>query len=374
MSTSAAADGCGAASVSSRSIVQNSGCFGSKMSARSASSFWSICRRGDDGRLLVARDFGLGLDDVDRRHGADFHARPVVACSVCRARSSDACATIRLKRAPTRFQYGFRTWRTVVTICCRSWTSEISRFFFCTSSCVRGAVDAWSPRSSGWVTLKLRVENEPRVEVREDVVRFPARGVPPDRVARARSAAPGRCRPVPNNCLLVQGVLRRRRTGCREPRPCCCEVHLTREVRRPTPCGLVDGEVLQLRIDALDLDVEVLLERQLHGLVERQLADGPATPLLLNRRRLRRGVPAAVSGAAWAGPGTARPAGAASVALAAPVAASVALAAGPAPAVRRWAPPVRKRTAAQRGRERRATLAGQAGTACASGKSPRDGR
>ena len=36
-------------------------------------------RGRDDGRFLVAGDFGFGADDVDRRHRADFDAGPVVA-------------------------------------------------------------------------------------------------------------------------------------------------------------------------------------------------------------------------------------------------------------------------------------------------------
>jgi hypothetical protein len=76
--------------------------------------------------------------------------------SVCRARSSEACATPRLKRAPTRVQYALRTCRIVVTTCWRSWTSEISRFLRCTSSCTR-LPSMVRPRSSGCVTLS---ENE----------------------------------------------------------------------------------------------------------------------------------------------------------------------------------------------------------------------
>ena len=42
--------------------------------------FGQIDLRGGQNRgLFVARDFGFGADDVDRRHGADFDARPVVA-------------------------------------------------------------------------------------------------------------------------------------------------------------------------------------------------------------------------------------------------------------------------------------------------------
>ena len=52
-----------------------------------------------------------------------------------------------------------------------------------------------------------------------------------------------------------------------------CELRLQArgcQRRRPQRLGLRDAEVLDLRIDALDADAQVLLERELHCIVHRQ--------------------------------------------------------------------------------------------------------
>jgi hypothetical protein len=47
-----------------------------------------------------------------------------------------------------------------------------------------------------------------------------------------------------------------------------------REVRLPEAARLRDAHVLNLRVEARDLDPEILFERQLDGLVRRQAPDG----------------------------------------------------------------------------------------------------
>ena len=46
------------------------------------------------------------------------------------------------------------------------------------------------------------------------------------------------------------------------------------KLRDPETARLGDGDVLDLRVQPLDLDAEVLLERQLHRIVDRQPAHG----------------------------------------------------------------------------------------------------
>ena len=59
-------------------VVQKSGCDGFMMSTRSASSADLNLAFGHDHLFLGPRDFGLGLDDVDRRNRAELHLLLVV--------------------------------------------------------------------------------------------------------------------------------------------------------------------------------------------------------------------------------------------------------------------------------------------------------
>jgi hypothetical protein len=60
-----------------------------------------------------------------------------------------------------------------------------------------------------------------------------------------------------------------------------------RDARQPDAARERDLEVLQLRVDALDLHVEVLLQGQLHGLVDAELPRRSAAALFLDGRGLR---------------------------------------------------------------------------------------
>ena len=74
---------------------------------------------------------------------------------------------------------------------------------------------------------------------------------------------------------------------------CCVELFVRLDVRvgAHDAARLGDGDVLNLRIEPLDLDAQVLLERQLHRLVDRQpahrawLPATAATPAAVRRPR-----------------------------------------------------------------------------------------
>ena len=137
-------------SVGSIRAVQKSGADGLKTSARIASCCALDRRFGEDHRFFAGRDFGFGLDDVERRHGADLDAGAVVLERLLR----------ELERLALHVEVADRVHQVVDTRCarcarcsaidCCSCMSEISLFFWLTSSCWR-VPSILKLRSSGCV-------------------------------------------------------------------------------------------------------------------------------------------------------------------------------------------------------------------------------
>ena len=118
------------------------------------------------------------------------------------------------------------------------------------------------PRSSGCTRSKLSAEDEPRVEAREGAVRGAARRVPADVQRRAGRAAAARSRRVPENERLVS-VSSRARQEAVGHLVAVAELHAAGQLRQPDAPRDVDLLLGDLRVDALDLHVQVLLEGDL---------------------------------------------------------------------------------------------------------------
>ena len=232
-----------------------------------------------DDRLVVPRDLRLRFDDVDRRHGADLHAPFVVPEQALRQlqRLTLCRQVVDLERqVPVRVLHVARR----LDDRRRSCTSALSRDFLLISSCCR-MLSILKSRSSGWRDVQEHVRAQQRIEVAEDVRRARARAVPAERIAGA-----GRQHLVEANRRRERRVGDlRQAAGQRVGRRVVGRVVVEAggEFRRPEAPRLGDGDVLDLRVHPLDLDAEVLFERQLHRIVDRQPAHRSRPP----RRRLR---------------------------------------------------------------------------------------
>ena len=237
-------------------------------------------RLGEDHRFLALRHFRFRLHDVDRRHGADFHAGAIflqrtlreiqrLALHVEAADGEDQIPVGVLHR-PGGGGDGFLHLH-VGDLAVLARDLQL----------LAGAVDAEVAQQ------RLReVEREVRPglrrEVGEDVVGGGAVVLPADLVA---GAAPGQGRLQPEVqgggvVLELVDVAGQQRVDRGVAVRSLCK---GREGRGPGRPGQRDADVLQLRVQPHHFEVGVLLERQFHGVGDRQ-------PLLGGRRRrLRRG-------------------------------------------------------------------------------------
>ena len=175
----------------------------------------------------------------------------------------------------------------MATICCRSWTSVISWFFLEILNCARLHVDL-EPAPQRLHEVEAHRRRQLRVEVGERVVRGAAGGVPADDERRARLEqlldAGGAAEGAAGQGFLGAGAGQEAVGHL----VAVAELHAAGQLRQPHAARDVDVGLGQLRVDALDLHVEVLLEGDLHGLLDGQPAGRTTALLLLDRRRLRR--------------------------------------------------------------------------------------
>ncbi len=232
--------------------------------------------RADDG-FLARGDFRLRLDDVDRRHRPDPDARLVVLQRLARQierlllhferRNVVGEVPVRVLDAADRRQHGLAQLHVRDLAILRADQQLPAR-----------PIDLEIPQERLRVgRAELRPEH--RVGQVEGVVALQPLAAPRDLVVRSPAQLLVRAE-APLHLLSAQRgagrrvdvVVRRRGFAVQEPGG---------EVGRPDGLRDRDVQIAQSRVDAFDLQIQVLLERHLHGVVHRQLPDDGAAGRLV---------------------------------------------------------------------------------------------
>src|SRR3954451_12383759 len=216
---------------------------------------------GDDDALVVARDLGLRLDDVDWRHGADLDALLVVLERLLRQRQR---LLLRLQVVDRVDQIPVRVLH--VTHRAGDHAAQLDVGEVAHLLAVLHLLPNLVEREVAQQRLRVvdvQRRLELRAEVVQDVGRCQALVVPVRRVA----AAPWQ-HLVQSDTGREGAVLETRQDGALRRLAVRVLVEARREVRRPERARLPDADVLDLRIDPLDADAQVLLEREPRRVVD----------------------------------------------------------------------------------------------------------